>query len=174
MSNYRMWALAGAISAAACCGAAAQPVHPSQNGNTAPFEVAQATASPRPGVVFSASEKNLIRRLLGAAGVTTTEADDGGRKKKKSKGHGRGKGLPPGLAKRDTLPPGLARQLAKNGKLPPGLDKRHLPADIESRLPKTAKGTERLIVGKDVVLVDKDTQTVLDIVRDVIDVITPR
>ncbi len=30
-------------------------------------------------------------------------------------------GLPPGLAKRDELPPGLEKQLEKNGTLPPGL-----------------------------------------------------
>ncbi|MBI3484974.1 MAG: hypothetical protein HY012_07470, partial [Acidobacteria bacterium] len=30
-------------------------------------------------------------------------------------------GLPPGLAKRDRLPPGLEKQLRERGKLPPGL-----------------------------------------------------
>src|SRR5215470_14934501 len=29
--------------------------------------------------------------------------------------------LPPGLAKRDRLPPGLEKQLVRNGTLPPGL-----------------------------------------------------
>src|SRR5215475_5454143 len=32
--------------------------------------------------------------------------------------------LPPGLAKKDRLPPGLERQLMRNGTLPPGLQKR--------------------------------------------------
>src|SRR5690606_37311777 len=46
--------------------------------------------------------------------------------------HGKGKkkgnkSLPPGLAKRDELPPGLAKQLARNGHLPPGLERRNLP-----------------------------------------------
>src|SRR5229473_147236 len=35
--------------------------------------------------------------------------------------------LPPGLAKRDRLPPGLERQLQRNGTLPPGLQKRVQP-----------------------------------------------
>src|SRR5579859_4162240 len=32
--------------------------------------------------------------------------------------------LPPGLAKKDRLPPGLERQLEQRGTLPPGLQKR--------------------------------------------------
>src|SRR3546814_58357 len=49
--------------------------------------------------------------------------------------HGKVKGqkhkdLPPGLARRGTLPPGLAKQLARNGTLPPGLAKRSLPHDL--------------------------------------------
>src|SRR5215471_5571003 len=31
-----------------------------------------------------------------------------------------GRGLPPGLAKREALPPGLEKQLVRNGTLPPG------------------------------------------------------
>jgi len=33
------------------------------------------------------------------------------------------KGLPPGLAKKERLPPGLQNHLARNGQLPPGLQK---------------------------------------------------
>ncbi len=35
-----------------------------------------------------------------------------------------GRGLPPGLAKRDRLPPGLEKHLLKHGSLPPGLQKK--------------------------------------------------
>lgn len=83
-------------------------------------------------------------------------------------GQPRSKGLPPGLAKKDRLPPGLQKQLARNDRLPPGLEKRALPADLLSRLPAGHPGTERLIVGTDVVLVDAATQVVLDILRDVL------
>src|SRR5215831_5359969 len=34
------------------------------------------------------------------------------------------KGLPPGLAKKESLPPGLQKQLVRNGQLPPGLEKK--------------------------------------------------
>ena len=46
-------------------------------------------------------------------------------------------GLPPGLAKRNSLPPGLARQLRERGRLPPGLQKRltPLPPTLVRRLP---------------------------------------
>src|SRR5262249_15083464 len=39
--------------------------------------------------------------------------------------------LPPGLAKKDRLPPGLEKQLVRNGTLPPGLQKRLYPAPVE-------------------------------------------
>src|SRR5229473_2627386 len=43
--------------------------------------------------------------------------------------------LPPGLAKRDQLPPGLEKQLVRCGTLPPGLQKRlqPCPEDLERR-----------------------------------------
>ncbi|MCH6588239.1 MAG: hypothetical protein IH805_07995, partial [Proteobacteria bacterium] len=45
------------------------------------------------------------------------------------------KGLPPGLAKRQHLPPGLQKHIARTGRLPPGLEKRRLPGDLRSLLP---------------------------------------
>src|SRR5215469_4458222 len=42
-----------------------------------------------------------------------------------------GQGLPPGLAKREALPPGLEKQLVRNGTLPPGLQKRIQPCPPE-------------------------------------------
>jgi Ni/Co efflux regulator RcnB len=90
------------------------------------------------------------------------------KKKSRGRGRGRGKGLPPGLAKRKKLPPGLARQLERNGRLPPGLRKKSLPGHVEAELPPAKKGTERVIVGKDVVLIDKQSEMILDIIRDVV------
>src|SRR6202011_678751 len=45
--------------------------------------------------------------------------------------------LPPGLAKRDRLPPGLERQLVLRGTLPPGLRRKiyACPEDLERQLP---------------------------------------
>ena len=82
-------------------------------------------------------------------------------------GKGGRSGLPPGLAKRDSLPPGLQKQLDRNGRLPPGLDRRALPEDLEKRLPARTD-TERVIVDNDVVLIEKGTDLVLDVIRDVV------
>ena len=95
--------------------------------------------------------------------------EDKKRKGKIKKGkHGKEKGLPPGLAKKDTLPPGLAKQLEKNGTLPPGLEKRVLPDDLYRKLPRRSKKHDRVIVDRDVVLLERATGKVLDILRDVV------
>lgn len=86
-------------------------------------------------------------------------------------------GLPPGLAKRGgDLPPGLQKHLAKNGKLPPGLQKRlePLPADLERRLPPLPEIWTRVILGRHVILLDRRTQRILDIIENVIGLATDR
>lgn len=74
--------------------------------------------------------------------------------------------LPPGLAKREQLPPGLQRQIEKNGTLPPGLEGRRLPKELESELSRLPKGYVRLEVGVDVVLMDSNTRIVVDVIKD--------
>lgn len=72
---------------------------------------------------------------------------------------------PPGLAKRDgDLPHGLA----KRDQLPPGLHARGLPGDLESQLTVLPKGYLRVIVGGDVVIMNRNTRVVIDIYRDVV------
>jgi len=90
---------------------------------------------------------------------------------------GRAKGLPPGLAKRGgNLPPGLQKHLDKNGRLPPGLQKRlePLPVDLESRLPRLPEHWERVILERDVILIDRRTQRVLDIIENIVGLATGR
>jgi hypothetical protein len=67
-------------------------------------------------------------------------------------------GLPPGLAKRETLPPGLQRQLQRNGTLPPGLEDKiyRFPVTLERQLPDLSDGLSRVIVGGTIVLLDGD------------------
>ncbi len=79
-------------------------------------------------------------------------------------------GLPPGLAKRERLPAGLERQLMENGSMPPGLEKRvHLfPLDLERLLPELPTGVIRVVIGVDILLLDKTSNTILDIVRKVL------
>jgi len=95
------------------------------------------------------------------------KADD---KKNKAK-----KGLPPGLAKRGgNLPPGLQKKLERDGQLPPGLQKRvqPLPVDLDRRLPRLPETWERVVVERDVILIDRRTNRILDIIENVIDIVT--
>jgi hypothetical protein len=109
-------------------------------------------------IIFSEVEKHLIREYY-----DKHYGDDDDDKNKK-KGHkGKNKKLPPGLAKKDELPPGLAKQLERNGTLPPGLAKRDLPSDLESRLPLLPKSHQRVIVDDDILLIERATGRILDI-----------
>ncbi len=88
---------------------------------------------------------------------------------------GRAKGLPPGLAKRGgNLPPGLQKHLERNGQLPPGLQKRlePLPVDLDRRLPPLPDYWERVILENDVILIDRQTNRVLDIIENIIGLAT--
>lgn len=84
------------------------------------------------------------------------------------------KGLPPGLAKRgDNLPPGLQKKLARDGQLPPGLQKRvePLPIDLDRQLPRLPENWQRVVVERDVILIDRRTNRILDIIENVIDIV---
>ena len=89
---------------------------------------------------------------------------------------GPSKGLPPGLAKKNKLPPGLQKHLDRTGRLPPGLQKRlePLPPDLEARLPRIPEYWERVILERDVILMDRRTQRILDIIEDIVGVATGR
>jgi hypothetical protein len=76
-------------------------------------------------------------------------------------------GLPPGLAKRDRLPPGLQKQIQRNGSLPPGLAKRGLPGDLRGQLPHR-RGQDYRVVGNDIVLIETATNVILDIMKNVL------
>ena len=81
--------------------------------------------------------------------------------------HGKRKKTPPGLAKKEHLPPGLRKQIKKHGKLPPGLEGRYLPHDLEQKLHRLPKGYVRIRVGTDIVLMETPTRIILDVITDV-------
>ena len=88
---------------------------------------------------------------------------------------GPSKGLPPGLAKRGgKLPPGLQKHLEKNGTLPPGLQKRlqPLPTDLDGRLPRLPDYWERVILDRNVILLDRRSNRILDIIENIIGLAT--
>ena len=83
--------------------------------------------------------------------------------------YGRGGSLPPGLAKREALPPGLQKQLRERGELPPGLQKRLIPVPppLIARLPPVPRYYERYFAGEDLIIVDTRTHRIAAIIRDV-------
>jgi hypothetical protein len=84
---------------------------------------------------------------------------------------GSASGLPPGLAKRrGQLPPGLEKHLQRYGMLPPGLQKRlqPLPATLEIQLPRLPDIWGRVIVGPHVLLIDRRTDQILDMLKNVL------
>jgi hypothetical protein len=85
--------------------------------------------------------------------------------------NGRNSNLPPGLAKRGgNLPPGLQKHLERDGTLPPGLQKRltPFPADLDRRLPRLPDIYQRGSIGGSVVILDRRTQRIIDVIHDII------
>jgi hypothetical protein len=85
--------------------------------------------------------------------------------------HDRYSNLPPGLAKRNgNLPPGLQKHLERDGTLPPGLQKRvePFPEELERRLPRLPDIYRRVVLGVDIIILDRRTQRIMDIVRDIL------
>jgi hypothetical protein len=61
-------------------------------------------------------------------------------------------------------------------RLPPGLQKRlePVPADLDRRLPRLPDLWERVVLERDVILIDRRTNRILDIIENVIAVATGR
>ncbi|WP_025899889.1 hypothetical protein [Sneathiella glossodoripedis] len=133
------------------------PVHSAVGASTANSIVAQSNSlvSHR---FFSDKEIELIKDFFELLNGEQTP------QKNNSKNKGN---LPPGLAKKNELPPGLAKQLQIKGSLPPRLAKRQLPDKLHQRLPKRSPIFERVIVGNDILLIEKGTEIILDILRGV-------
>jgi hypothetical protein len=73
--------------------------------------------------------------------------------------------LPPGLAKKDRLPPGLEKQLARNGTLPPGLQKRvhPVPVELERSLPPPPPDCAHVLISGHIVLLNRRTNLIVDV-----------
>ena len=80
----------------------------------------------------------------------------------KHRGH-----LPPGLAKKGGMPPGLAKKLARGYYIEPEY-RRYIyvvPADLERRLPPPPRDCRHAIVAGHLVLMNRNTNLVLDIMN---------
>ncbi len=132
-------------------------------------------------IVFEEAERRVIKEYYddvpGAKATNEQDKDEdkdkskaakkskGKNKDKSAKGKGRGHGLPPGLAKRDQLPPGLAK---RGNRLPPGLMKSDLPPELEKTLPELPDNVERVVVDTNIILVEKGTDLILDVMEGVL------
>jgi len=78
--------------------------------------------------------------------------------------------LPPGLAKRRTLPPGLSQQLREKGTLPPGLRDYYtpVPADWNPRFPAIPTYYQRYFVGSHLIIIDTRDNTLVSLIRDLL------
>lgn len=106
-------------------------------------------------IIFTGIERALITDYYGRLGLPG--------------GSSAGSGLPPGLQRQlernGRLPAGLERQLYRNGTLPPGLQTQALPYDLAGQLPRRDDRFEILRIDNDVLLVERATRLILDIIR---------
>lgn len=130
---------------------------------TVPWGLAQRPDNP--GHKRTAGDK--VREVLPRAEIIFTEHE---RVLVRDWFRGSRSGLPPGLAKRDRLPPGLEKQLRERGTLPPGLQKkvRPLPFELERQLHRLPTDYRRVIIGGNVIIMNARTAVIYDIIRNVI------
>jgi len=115
-----------------------------------------ATPEARLKLYFSDRERNLIHKHYRSA------------KKHKKKHKKKYKHTPPGLAKKKHLPPGLRKQLVRRGTLPPGLQGRGLPTDLNRHMHWIPQDYIRVILGSDIVLMNKKTRVIFDVMLDAV------
>ncbi|MHB1215432.1 MAG: hypothetical protein ACYCY9_10625 [Thiobacillus sp.] len=77
--------------------------------------------------------------------------------------------LPPGLAKRDRLPPGHAWRVRRNQPIPDDARWRYLPGELEQRLTRLPPGYVRVVVGTDVAIMNVRSRVVVDVLEDIAD-----
>ena len=129
-------------------GAAAHAQGKGKGHNKGSEYVGNDAVSVHGAIVFSAHDRDIVRDYY----------------------RGGNSNLPPGLAKRGgNLPPGLQKHLERNGTLPPGLQKRltPFPEDLERRLPRLPDIYERGSIGRSIVIIDRRTQRIMDIIHDI-------
>ena len=82
----------------------------------------------------------------------------------------RGKGCPPGLAKKGNgcMPPGQARKWARGRPLPHDLVVYDLPRDLRYRLPPPPSGHRYVRIGADILMIAIGSSMVIDAVEDII------
>lgn len=114
---------------------------------------------------FTETERVLIEEILEQVGVLN---DDDYAYRDYSYAYDEPKGLPPGLAKKGKIPPGIAKQIAEGKRIPYGTVVYRDPDLLLNRLGQPHPGTYRAIIGNDYVLLERGTDIVIDVIRDVV------
>ncbi|HEU5450567.1 MAG TPA: hypothetical protein VFU76_01200 [Terriglobales bacterium] len=109
--------------------------------------------------------RGMQSRQAAVGGAPLEEFSDNDRQTIRSCFQSNTAGLPPGLAKRDRLPPGLERQIVVRGTLPPGLRAKMHPCPVEvvRYLPPAPVGYVHTVIGGNIVLVNSKTFFVMDV-----------
>jgi hypothetical protein len=122
-------------------------------------------------ISFGDDEQRIIKDYYGREIIEKARERAEREGKGPGRGHGRqGKGLPPGLAKKNKLPPGIQMQMERGAILPADLVReiQPLPSELEVRLrPLPSPNHVRVMVGTDILIMDKETRKILDVMRDV-------
>lgn len=79
------------------------------------------------------------------------------------------KSLPPGLVKKDRLPPGHAWRARVNQPVHDDVRWRYLPYPLEQRLTRLPPDYVRVVIGTDVAIMNVRTRVVVDILEDITD-----
>ena len=95
------------------------------------------------------------------------EDDQGGNgnNKKNKKNKNKHKDIPPGIAKKGTLPPGIYKQLVRNGQIPPDVHYQPLPPDLVVQLPRLQPAYQYVIVDDRVMLIQAATRAIMDVLQ---------
>jgi hypothetical protein len=84
---------------------------------------------------------------------------------KKNKNKQKHKDIPPGIAKKGTLPPGIYKQLVRNGQIPAGVEYHPLPPDLIVQLPPIAPAYRYVIADDRVMLIQAATNVIMDVLQ---------
>lgn len=79
------------------------------------------------------------------------------------------KSLPPGLAKKDRLPPGHAWRARPSQPIHDDARLRYLPYELEQRLTRLPADYVRVVIGTDVAIMNVRTRVVVDLLEDMTD-----
>jgi hypothetical protein len=107
------------------------------------------------GKLITAAEKEIIRHYFGGSTGSSQTRPSGG---KQGKAKDKGKGA-------SQMPQGIAKKLQRGGTLPPGIAKRNLPSPLIRELPRRPADQELQVIDDNVVLIEKATGLILDILE---------